>query len=217
MPYGFIAETEKSFADQNGGAMDPVDCTGANTIFVIVITAGTETVTDDNANTYVQLVQYGGLAIWIAESVTPANDLVISVTGTDIFAAAIALCFSGGKASGAADETAGLVAAPGPPVSPGSITPTEDNALVIAAVSMANPGADITVDSDFTPSPVYTIDKFGQYLGVAYKIQTTAEAENPEFDWLNVAGTDVGIHSFLAAASGGGSGAGSILLLGVGG
>lgn len=174
-------------------------------------TAGTPS--DSKGNTWTQAVQRDGAAIvrctifyCHAPSVGSGHTFSIgSATAPSIYV----LAFSGDTAS-PLDQVASTYTE-GAPASTGSITPSQDNELVIAACSVWQPnGSDLSVNGGFT-----LVDQIsglsGQRIGgaVARLIQTSAASANPAFS------TSASSFWFAAAIAsfkpGGGGGGGSVL------
>lgn len=99
---------------------------------------------------------------------------------SSIYGGLIVAAFSGVKTTSAFDQQAGATSSSASGLATGSVTPTEDNELVIFAA--AKGGASSTVDSTTVGS---MIGNFGGItavtyaLGMGYEIQTTATARNP--------------------------------------
>jgi hypothetical protein len=106
---------------------------------------------------------------------------------------------------------------------PGSITPTQDNAVVVSALAL--PYEDIgtiTISGGgFSAVEGQVVGGGGSYgVAIAYVVQTTATASNPTWEWDGGADpTGATIAAFREAAGGGGGGGlppGSLGLLGIG-
>lgn len=187
-----------------------IDTTGANLLVVALSRQPftSPTLTDSKGNTWTAAPNtasnvLGQTRFWFCINPTVGTGHTFTFTGSTIAINFTVMAFSGadtGESSYTAHSNA--TASNASTLQPGSITPPDDNSLVLAV--MGGEGTTgVTVDSGLTE---LTDDAFssGNYyaLDVAYKIQTTAAAINPTFssDKINSAS----IISFKAAAGGGG-------------
>jgi hypothetical protein len=113
------------------------------------------------------------------------------------------LAFSGAHATSSFENENGAGAASGTSLQTGSLTPAENNELLVAAVSGVDSSPSEAINLGFT------LEEFNDYGGgsnmmggLAYQIQTTATARNPAWS-----GTDMeraaAIATFKAAAAAG--------------
>ncbi len=167
--------------DTSGGNFAAV---GVASYFVIPITA----VTDNKGNTpYSALTLYNdgtqNIQLFFFENLATGANHTFTAARTSAFPAIVAAVFSGVKTASAFDlENGTALGSSALPQQPGAITPSENNELVIAALSFYNASATISVDSPFTM--IGQVDfasgvNFG--VGMAYVIQTTAALSNPTF------------------------------------
>jgi hypothetical protein len=200
MSFSFIAYTDLN--GTNGGTSASTDMTGADTFVVVLITADVETVSDSEANTYTLVKSQGTIRIYVARNATSSNSMTFTVSGTNIFTAAIFLGYSGGKLSSPIeDQTNGANYSGQTSNQPGSVLPTQDDELIVCTVATdADPGGSFTIniDSSFTPDPMLVKDLFGGGCFVAYKIQMSAGAENPTMSWTNSVSGSSAIASFFS-------------------
>jgi hypothetical protein len=197
-------------------AIATIDTSGANAIFVAVSSSAAQSVADSSSSTWTALTTYtstgGGNSVTIFHSIGAALGTVgaghqFTATSTGGFPAIVVMAFSGVNTSSAFDVQNGAgTASAQSTFQGGSVTPSEDNEVVVTAVSHIS-------DPIVTPSG-YTCDTTGLVGGVAYgigfgyKIQTTAGAENPT--WGPSAGTsDMAIANATFKAQGAGGGGGS--------
>lgn len=169
----------------NGGTSSGVDTTGADSLWIVLgyATTNTPAVSDSKGNTWsLQGPQDSGfghrIALYYAESaiVGSGHTFTATVTGGNVGIAIIA--FSGGKASGMADQHADSFAVFASMVQAGSITPSENDCLIIAG--FASPGGSYSAVNESYTVPA-NVAQSGSNFGVAvgYKLQTTATATNP--------------------------------------
>lgn len=189
----------------SGATSDAIDTTGANLIVLHVSSADANTVTDSKSNTWTALTSKtsgsGNIGrLYYCVNPTVGSGHTFSVTS--IVPTISVLAFSGVKTSSPFDVENGSSCDSTGSCATGSITPSEDNELVVTGMSMG--GAEFTdyvADSGFTNLtyvPVVGGAHFGG--GFAYKIQTTAVAVNPTWSGTSPAWFAVTIASFKAAA-----------------
>ncbi len=69
---------------------------------------------------------------------------------------------------------------------PGSITPSENNEVIVTAITSGGGVTSYSIDSGFTISDQFDLSGGGHFpLGMAYLIQTSAAASNPTWSWSN--------------------------------
>ncbi len=195
----------------NGGTTSSVDSTGGNLIVVAVASyepSTAPTVSDSKGNTYNALTAQivSGLhriQLFYAEGATVGSGHTFTVTGSTSYASISVNVFSGAKASSAFDQQNGAGSG-GSPLSTGSVTPTEDNEVVVAGISMDSAPSALSINGGFsTPAVVYFAGGSAYGVGSAYLIQTTATAANPAWSWTGGSNETAAIATFKAAAAGG--------------
>jgi hypothetical protein len=194
---------------QSSGNTPAISTTGAS---LLVVVCGTyyspNTPTDSESNTWTALTLYGseGAArIWYVNAPTTSASHTVSISGTSYQGYAL-YAFSGTAASPFDSESGNSANNPaGATISPGSITPAEDNSLLIACFGGAF-CANIQVSSPYS-SAVLAWDQDGHVgMGAAYTIQTSKAASNPAWTWSSGGfrcGTALAV--FKAAAGSGAS------------
>lgn len=143
------------------------------------------TVSDSKGNTWTALTPYvywTGIRIWYCLNPTSVGSshtaTVVDGAGYD----SLALMAFGGESAIAFDVENGFgKTTDGTTIQPGSVTPSVDNCLLVTGVTFTNyPSYTApTVNSSFTRSGHIHQTSGGGSIGVGYKIQTTAGAENP--------------------------------------
>ena len=84
----------------------------------------------------------------------------------------------------------------------GSITPSEDNCLIVSGFGTTYTSADETVSESMTITDRIATNGGVNYgIGMAYKIQTTATAINPSWAWTGTFNGAAKVASFKAAAA----------------
>lgn len=101
-------------------------------------------------------------------------------------------------------------------VQPGSVTPSQNNAVLITGY--AGDGSSVSLDGGFTEVQDIAVSGPNWAVGLAYKIQTSAGAENPTWTPVDPQGfgTTAGMAAFRSDIGGAPSVAGRVLLMGVG-
>ncbi len=195
-----------------------IDTTGATLLAVLVAdyrdpSSGGSTVTDSKGNTYITtLVREGFASITAAKWFYVANPTVGSghtFTATAITGACYpSICvfaFSGVLTVSPFDQecdpgTRWHEVAPGSSLATSSITPTEDNELILAGLAF-NAINTPSINGGFS-TPIQQQYGAGANFGssAAYLVQTTATAANPTFSWGTSTDAAAVIASFKAAA-----------------
>ncbi len=180
--------------------------------------SGAATVSDSKSNTWTALTtrEVGSAAVvrlyyCVSPNVGAAHTFTIS--GTSIFPEIAARAFSGvnvGSAFGA--ESAGGGGDGLTTLQPGSLTPSEDNALVVTGVASYNESP-ASINGGYTAA---IVPKGGNCLagGLAYLIQTSAGATNPTWTLTGSGNATATAAWFKAAAVAGGNRRRRVLLCG---
>ncbi len=209
-------EFQSTAGTTNDVTSGEIDFSGVDTIFVCVTHLGTVTngseayVTDSSSNTYTQAVSKedtfsgGQIEIWVAYSATVTSTMTFRLqnqgSGTAYFSGVV-MGFSGGLGSLPTDQTNSAAGVGVTSLQAGSITPSEDNELVIAALS-----GDIdtgNIDESYVhEGSIDGVASESLSMEAAYKIQTTATATNPTWSFPSQNPAAV-IASFKAASTAG--------------
>ena len=204
-----------------GGAITTagVDTTGANLLVVFyseyVGSGATESISDSKSNAYTYLTAYSSAAqerVRIAYKLSPtvstgsADHTFTSNNGTS-YSSICAMAFSGvdifdpGKDVGTVDGGAS-------PATAGSVTPSENDCLVIFGAGYRATHSGTSINGGFTIPAGLNIDyvgstRFGAVM--AYLIQTSAAASNPAYAFTGSNGWSAAQAVFQAAAGAGGT------------
>lgn len=202
-----------SGADADGLSVGPVDLAGSSLIvlaYVFYIAGTLTTPPNDGVNSYTNLRSEfppddSVVRIYYAENPTVSSPLTFTTSGSGIFNALIVAGFSGVKTSSPIDQHDGaILGSPSTSIQPGSVTPTEDNELIVAQLGYGDPIADLAINSGFS-TPIHFPFESGVNFGVSfsYLVQTSLGAVNPQFSWSGV-GSDAGtnIATFKAETGG---------------
>ncbi len=140
-------------------------------------------VTDSKGNTWTAATKYNASDAanrfyWCKpSSVGSGHNFTIGVP--NVYGGIIVLGFSGVKATSPLDGTNGATSASASSLATGSLTPSEDNCLLIYAATTA--GNITAVDVGTLQETANGISGTTYGGGVGYEIQTTATARNPSF------------------------------------
>jgi hypothetical protein len=203
-----------------GSATDPIyitaaaDSTGCDLIVICATwyaAAGTPTLSDSKGNTYTALTAHtdtvpGSLIAYCqAPTVGSGHTFTLNLTGS--FPRLSAMGFSGSAAS-PFDQQNGSASSGATSLATGSVTPTQNDELVIAALTRRD-GGTLSIGDGFTIEKQE--DWEASHIGhaCAYKIQTTSAAVNPTWSWSGSVYCASSIATFKAA---GGSGSPDVTL-----
>jgi hypothetical protein len=197
-----IAVVASAAADGTTGA---IDTTGAN-LLVAIVNAETPAITDSKGNTWTSLTLQTSAADNKARLFYVANPTVgtgHTFSATLSYQTVGVIAFSGAHASSPFDQQNGS-AAGSSPASPGSITPSENNCVVVAGYGFGKNANTFSVDGGFTIAQSNTsVDAVSYGVVISYLIQTTAAAANPAVTYTGSSGEcNATIASFKVAAGG---------------
>lgn len=203
---------------QNGGTSSGINTSGADILFLVAMCDITTapTVSDSNSNTWTEIRNHDngfGRVIRLYRSaagstvVGSGHTFTVSLTNGVIGFAVSA--FSGAASSSIDDQENSNGAIFSSTLAPGSITPSENDTVVITGVGCSDSGSDpSSINGSFTIGAHVASDAgaTGFGCGIAYLIQTTAAAANPTWT-ISQSATHLAaaIANFKAAAGGGGS------------
>ncbi len=106
----------------------------------------------------------------------------------------------GVKQTSPIDQTSGAGVDGGTSIQAGSITPSEDNCIVICAAGYKI-GTSGSINLSFTGNFIDGVNFFSNGGGGGYEIQTTATARNPTISWTGTNDASASIVSIKAAAA----------------
>lgn len=196
----------------NGGTTSSVDSTGGNLIVVAVASydlSSAPTVSDSKGNTYSALTAQSSagshrIQLFYAANATVGSGHTFTVTGSTSYSSISVNVFSGAKTTSPFDQQNGASGG-STSLATGSVTPTEDNEVVVAGIALDSAPSSLTINSSFsTPAVAYFAGGSAYGVGSAYKIQTTAAAVNPTWSWTVSSGQAAAIATFKVAAAAGG-------------
>lgn len=181
-----------------------VDTTGGNLLVVAVssYSAGT-TVSDAKSNSWTPLTvsTFGEARTFITYSQGGTFGSGENFTYTGSYAAIEGAAFSGSASSPFDVQNTNASAIKVTSLSTGSVTPSQNDSLIIATIATGGGGGGYSIDSGFTIIDSNDYVAFTNEGGaIAYKIQTTAGAENPTWSWTGSADAAASIAVFKPAA-----------------
>ena len=196
-----------------GGTTAAVDTTGADLLVWSVgwyAAGGALSVSDSKGNVWVPLTQRGPAdfathRFWYAKSPIVGTGHTFTASGAGTYAVQIVHAFSGAHLTAPFDgvESGNVTWPAAPPFASGSVTPSQDGALVVTGYAcLTNPGnTGETVAPAMTTTAVGT-GATGRAL-TGWLVQATAAAINPTWSCAATAGAAVATAVFRSAGSGG--------------
>lgn len=184
-----VAHTAFTGTGSGGGTTSGIDTTGANFIVIALATfylANTPP-TDSNGNTYLALSAQppGGSGaisqLWYCASPTVGAGHTFTTPGAGYPGLAVA-AFSGVNASPFDNET-GASGASISSLATGSLTPSQNNSLVISAMAALGGSSGPYLNNAMTITDYQAETGASVGIGLAYVIQTAAVAVNPTWSW----------------------------------
>lgn len=212
MAFALVANTGSGSTTGNTFATAGINTTGANLLVAAVGTyIGTGgVVTDSNGNTWNKLTVRGigatiDFTLWWSSPTTVGSGHTFTCTTTATYPSMCVQAWSGAAAS-PFDQENGAATGAATSLATGSLTPSENNCLVVSGVCEGGADSDATVDSSMTRSDLVVWVSAQHVLSaMSYIVQTTAAAINPTWSWASTISAGVGIATFKAAAVAGGT------------
>ncbi|MDB4913115.1 MAG: hypothetical protein JWM95_759, partial [Gemmatimonadetes bacterium] len=211
MAYALVANTTNFHA--SGGATNTssaITTTGATLLIVVVADdlTRTTTLTDSKGNVFTsRALNTAGVnvRVQVYECLNPIVGTGHTFTGTHSgsqfsYFAIVAMAFTGNKTTAPFDQSTSAVTSSGTSLASGSITPSVNNALVIAALGcdiLTGPTAGLTLVD-------YIAAAGGQSWGlcVQYALQTSAVPVNPTWTWTTSTDTTAVVTSWKSSVTG---------------
>lgn len=215
-----IAHTVAQSLTTNTIISSAIDTTGADTLFVEVSwydgLGGTAVLTDSKSNTWNAMTARTNSGtgtsrsqFYYAKNATVGSGHTFTVTSTSAYPGVAVAAFSGGDLSAPYDSTAGEsvgYSGGSSVVNPGSLTPTNDNSICIVTLQNQSGTNTPSIDGGFTISDYAGRVANGLGVGLAYLVQTSKAASNPQWSNLDTSfGYTTTQQIFIAAAGGGGA------------
>jgi hypothetical protein len=191
MSIALVSQASSSGDNTTDATTASFNSTGANLIVVTFLYSpvGTPSIIDSKGNTYTLLTAEQTLTtatevrIAYCESPIVGTGHTVTVDFPDFsgsYPVVIARAYSG---AGEFDQESAGGGGGGSPIQPGSLTPSEDNCLLVAAWAHEGTTSANAIGSSFTNLTKVNKATPNNELLSADKIQTSAGAENPSISW----------------------------------
>lgn len=210
MAFSLLGNNKASASSTSTATTSGADTSGANLLIAVVamysVTTASATLSDSKSNTWTHVGNYNSsfanIGIFYAKNPTVGTSHTASCNpnGTG-YPTIFFSWWSGANTTAPKDQHNGAASASGTTLQTGSITPTEDNELIITGIGDNDTG-DKTISAGYTRQDVQTNNSFSTGAW-AYATQTTATATNPTWTEANTVNRGVTICSFKAAAASG--------------
>lgn len=209
MPFSNLSAASAGSSDGNSVTTSGVNTAGVDLIVLAVASyqaVADPTISDSKGNTWTPRTSYASdvskLKIYYAVNPTVGSGHTFTASQSGSYPSIIVLGFSGSHAT-PFDQENGNTSASASSLATGSVTPTEDNELIIMAACHS---ADISSCDEGTGGPLLVAYVNGEHFagGADAEIQTTAAAINPTWTFAAAASCAVAQATFKAAAAAGG-------------
>lgn len=194
----------------NGGTTGSLDTSGMSLLVAVVGSysdVAAPTLSDSKANTWTAKtasinVDAGRVVIHYAYNPTVGTGHTFTLTGTGVYAALAVCAFSGVLVTDPFDVENGAITGAATSLATGSITPSQNDALLIAGLNQTDDvAAGLSINLSYTIVEAQAAVGGVNYgTALAYLIQTTAGASNPTWSWTTSAAASARIAAFKAAA-----------------
>ncbi len=185
MTIALVAHTAKGSTGGDTVTSDAIDTSTANFIVLVASTytgGPNATISDSKMNSYSPLTEYSSFSrcrIYYCLTPTVGGSHTFQADTTGGAPTICVAAFSGVKTASAFDVQNGATGGGVSNLQPGSITPSEDNELLITGYAGIS-GTPLSIDLSFTISDQVAYSGGNNMLGaLAYLIQTSAAAKNP--------------------------------------
>lgn len=177
-----------------------IDTTNANLIVISLAyySNGVINISDNKGNTYTARTVYSGTipkhVLYYCLNPTVGSGHTFTVTSSSSLPTISVMAFSGIKATGAYHSENGFGGSSTISQQTGSVTPPEDNCLIITGVNAYGNTSASTINSGFSDpatTGTYTLTDAGHHFGgaISYLIQNNAATVNPTWTYGGVATT----------------------------
>jgi hypothetical protein len=216
MAYALVGTVQQAQAGSNP-VTTGIDTTGANLLLIYIADRSASSAgvpSDSKGNSYTGLTARtnttNARGRWFYATGSPTVGSGHTATDTGDFGTITFMAFSGAHATAPFDVENGAAAdSSGASINAGSITPNQNDSLVVIGLTEGNTpgGGGPSIDGGFS-TPVYTTFAAGSSArgaAISYLIQTSAAAANPTWTVSGVTEYATAIAAFKPAAAGGGS------------
>jgi hypothetical protein len=206
---GFVllSHTGGGSTNTNSVTTSGIDTTGANLLVAVLAdysSSGTPTITDSLGNSWTvssATTSAPNPRCRIAHCVPTSTGAAHTFTssGTATYPSIAVLAFSGAHAS-PLDQENGASGNGVTSQQAGSVTPSQNDELIIAGIGLGNSSVTASISAGYTITDQVTFNGSQHFQVVAaYKIQTSAAAENPTWSWSGGLFAAARIATFKAA------------------
>lgn len=190
-----------------------IDTSGATLLVALVNHytggGGGAILSDSKGNTWVGLTAQSvptvstSVRLYYAANPTVGTGHTFTATGTFSFPFVAAQAFSGALTVSPFDQQNGNTSSGATNLTTGSVTPSENDELLIAGLGFQDAIGTATPTIDLSFTRTNSLDRIVEGLGgaIAYLVQTTAAAANPTWSWVTSRPACTVIATFKAAAS----------------
>jgi hypothetical protein len=207
--YALVSNTIAGSTDQDNVTTSSINTTGANVIIIAASyfsVSGGVTPTDNKSNTWNQLTDGDStdakMTMFYCYNCIVGTGHTFSYSDTASYPVLAVVAFSGGPATDPFDQQNNNAVTSGTSLSTNGVTPTENNELVVTGLSLASSPQTASINSSFIISNQLDHSPGEHMFGaLAYKIQTSAGAENPTWSWTTSTYIGTTVATFKAAAA----------------
>lgn len=189
MAYALVANTGTGSTDAANVTPTGVNTTGANFVAFGAISysvSAAPSLVDSKGNVLTALTAYAGsqcrVQLYYCLNPTVGSGHTGTLSRSASYPALFMQAWSGAKSSSPFDAENGASGTSATSLQPGSVTPSEDNELLISVVNNFTSSAH-AINSSFTISNSFVFGGGGLSGAMAYRVQTTAGAVNPTWSW----------------------------------
>lgn len=208
MAIALVASTSATGTDSSV-TTGSIDTTGATLLVICIAVDGgaTPTISDSKSNTWTALTastQTVKTILYYVANPTVGTGHTFSNTGAFNFCSLFVQSFSGVTTTSPFDQQNGSTGTGSATLVVGSVTPSENNEVVVVGLGFNESGTPISINGGFTETSEQNFGSGNNYGGaMAYLIQTTAAAAAPTWTrGANVGAMASRSATFKAAASG---------------
>ena len=188
-----------------------LDTTGANLLIAVVSQdngAALPTLSDSKGNTWNARTTYAGsftkVTIFYSVATSVGASHSVTATGSNVTCTLTVLAFSGAHASTPYDVENGANFGSGTSGQPGSVTPSENDELIVTGIVWTGATSAASINSSYTIAQVAYLSGGVAYGGgAAYLIQGAAAAVNPTWSWTTASAGNACQATFKKAAAAG--------------
>lgn len=195
----------------NGYGSVTINSTGCDRLVIVAVGGGLATFTDNkNASGWQALTAQNDIGatrtqMWYHESPTVGSGHTF--THAQSYGALAVIGFTGWAASSAFDaENGNALAVGGLTINTGSVTPSENDCVLVAGIGTGGDPSGSAPSGFIVAEYLVGVGGTNYGVAIAFKIQTTAGAENPQFSHTPSAVCGAVIAAFKSDGIGGGGG-----------